>query len=91
MLPFRGLIYVTSEISKEFFPETQSGGTFLPPEEIIQKFETIEEKTEDSPIDVRIQHVSLRLELFKFCPLCGSKIENEEDVLNHLGISIHLI
>lgn len=91
MLPFRGLIYVTSEISKEFFPETQSGGTFLPPEEIIQKFETIEEKTEDNPIDVRIQHVSLRLELFKFCPLCGSKIENDEIVLSHLGISIHLI
>lgn len=91
MLPFRGLIYVTSEISKEFFPETQSGGTFLPPEEIIQKFETIEEKTEDNPIDARIQHVSLRLELFKFCPLCGSKIENDEIVLSHLGISIHLI
>ena len=91
MLLFRGLIYVTSEISKEFFPETQSGGTFLPPEEIIQKFETIEEKTEDNPVDVRIQHVSLRLELFKFCPLCGSNIENEENVLNHLGISIHLI
>ena len=55
------MIYVTSQISKQLFAETQlaqSGGTFLPPDEIVPSLETkVDQRAAVEVIDVRNQGI----------------------------------
>ena len=82
----RNLIYVTSEISKDFFTEAQSGGTFLPPEDIVH-FETekglFETDGSENVKEKNIQ-VCIGLDLLKFCPACGGAFDDSRVVKEHL-------
>lgn len=87
----RNLIYVTSEISKDFFTEAQSGGTFLPPEDIVH-FEREGEKglfdgggdSQDRVAGENAQ-VCISLELIKFCPTCGGACDDPLVIKEHLN------
>ena len=79
------MIYVTSEISKQFFSETQSGATFLPPDEIVPSFDNCVVNARNNPTDDYSITITLKLVLFKFCPLCGLPRENMNKVQEHLG------
>ena len=74
-------IYVTSEISKQFFAASQSGGTFLPPEEIIASTllsSVPVENLQDKPLvlDNCNKWIQLNINLFKFCPSCGCYVDS---------------
>ena len=87
----RNLIYVTSEISKDFFTEAQSGGTFLPPEDIVH-FEREGERglfdgggdSQDRGAGENAQ-VCISLELIKFCPACGGACDDPQVIREHLN------
>jgi len=88
----QGVIYVTSQISKQLFAETQlaqSGGTFLPPDEIVPNLETkaavevIDVKLPLDPLEA-VDSINVKLLLFKHCPACGDAMSNNLDIMNHL-------
>ena len=87
----RNMIYVTSEISKQFFSETQSGGTFLPPDEIVPSFEHCVPTSRNDKTEEYLIIFTLKLILFKFCPLCGVPRENMNQVQGHLGRNLLLL
>ena len=86
--PERNLIYVTSEISKDFFTEAQSGGTFLPPEDIVHFEREVElfDRDRESRDDVSDENTQLciGLELIKFCPACGGAFDDPQVIREHL-------
>lgn len=86
------MIYVTSQISKQLFAETQlaqSGGTFLPPDEIVPNLETkaavevIDVKLPLDPLEA-VDSINVKLLSFKHCPACGDAMSNNLDIMNHL-------
>ena len=79
---------MTSDISKDFFTEAQSGGTFLPPEDIVH-FEKeseigIDKDSRDGVAGENTQ-VCINLELFKFCPACGGAFDDHQVIKEHLN------
>ena len=87
-------IYVTSEITKQFFAEAQSGGAFLPPEEIVAAGAALTTAvpeisppdviTECPPDDSVIITVQLNIQVFRHCPKCGVELVNISLIRDHL-------
>ena len=76
----RSVIYVTSEISKDFFEETKSGGTFIPPDILIPSADNQSLQTYSS--------VNIKTDFIKHCPCCGQTVCSVVDLQQHLDICI---
>ena len=71
---------IRSDISKDFFEETKSGGTFIPPDILLPSTDNQNLQTYSS--------VNIKTDFIKHCPSCGQAISTSLELKQHLDICI---